>query len=80
MNLKSCIDSQCQLGNHENEVSISWLKDIYINNQLKLFTETEVNYVVLNANSDIDSKMYSIQIENKRKTWYSGSKVVLGRK
>ena len=80
VNLKSCIDSQCQLGNHENEVSISWLKDIYINNQLKLFTETEVNYVVLNANSDIDSKMYSIQIENKRKTWYSGSKVVLGRK
>lgn len=30
VNLKSCIDSQCQLGNHENEVSISWLEDIYI--------------------------------------------------
>lgn len=55
MNLKSYIDSQCQLGNHENEVSRSWLEDIYMNNQLKLFTETEVNYVVLNANSDIDS-------------------------
>lgn len=35
VNLKSCNDSQCQLGNHENK-GRSWLEDIYMNNQLKL--------------------------------------------